>query len=464
MAAMHVAWEEFRNAGWIAFVILLVGAAAIPATIAAVAMAASGSKNARYAGIAAVVLGSMCAGLGATGVLLGRRMTEGAVAGESISPVMKERIRRMGYLESRSAARVGLFFATLPLLAGAAAIGVGMMRARSGGAKPPAPAPAPFGRPGSGPFDPPGNGPFGPPGGALIGPGGASEPAAAEGLALPAGVLVMGLASAGAAFTLLKTPLPGRDLDPNDSTWSLLEAIETIDRGDLAQGCKDLEDAFGHAMVPPDGEPLYADPAKVPAYPGAVARCIERDVTTAVATEDSTQRRSMLASLLSPERRLKPDDAQKRRIEEEIAKIPAEGFGGIGLGEIGRIGDGRGSSAPKVRMGATSVSGRLPPEVIQRIVRQNFGRFRLCYENGLKTKPDLAGRVTVRFVIGRDGSVQGAPADGGSDMPDKAVLSCVLRAFTGLSFPEPEGGIVTVVYPIMFSPGTPAPSASAPAP
>jgi hypothetical protein len=28
----------------------------------------------------------------------------------------------------------------------------------------------------------------------------------------------------------------------------------------------------------------------------------------------------------------------------------------------------------------------------------------------------------------------------------------VTRAFYGLSFPQPEGGIVTVTYPITFSP------------
>ena len=34
-----------------------------------------------------------------------------------------------------------------------------------------------------------------------------------------------------------------------------------------------------------------------------------------------------------------------------------------------------------------------------------------------------------------------------------ASSSCVVRGFYGLSFPQPEGGIVTVVYPIMFNPG-----------
>jgi hypothetical protein len=33
------------------------------------------------------------------------------------------------------------------------------------------------------------------------------------------------------------------------------------------------------------------------------------------------------------------------------------------------------------------------------------------------------------------------------------VISCVVRSYYGLSFPAPEGGIVTVVYPILFTPG-----------
>jgi hypothetical protein len=143
---------------------------------------------------------------------------------------------------------------------------------------------------------------------------------------------------------------------------------------------------------------------------------------------------------------------------------------GIGLGSIGTIGHGAGTGTgqgfgsghgrlgrshrarpPRVRMGATSVSGRLPPEVIQRIVRQNFGRFRLCYENALRSNPNLQGRVVVRFVIGRDGGVSNV--GGGGDIPDGSVISCVTRAFYGLSFPQPEGGIVTVSYPIVFTPG-----------
>jgi hypothetical protein len=148
-------------------------------------------------------------------------------------------------------------------------------------------------------------------------------------------------------------------------------------------------------------------------------------------------------------------------------------WNGIGLGRVGTVGNGNGlgdgqdfgnghshgqlqgthiAKAPGlVRVGVASVSGRLPPEIIQRTVRQNFGRFKFCYEAGLRNNPSLAGRVSVRFIINRDGGVASSE-NGGSDLPDAGVVSCVTRAFFGLSFPQPENGIVTVTYPIVFSP------------
>lgn len=38
-------------------------------------------------------------------------------------------------------------------------------------------------------------------------------------------------------------------------------------------------------------------------------------------------------------------------------------------------------------------------------------------------------------------------------MPDKGTIACVVRAFQGLTFPAPDGGVVTVIYPIKLSPG-----------
>ena len=100
----------------------------------------------------------------------------------------------------------------------------------------------------------------------------------------------------------------------------------------------------------------------------------------------------------------------------------------------------------------TNNVGRLPPEVIQTVVRQSFGAFRACYERGQKVNTGLRGTVAVSFVIARDGSVQSA-SDHGSTLPDASVVQCVVAGFSSLAFPPPQGGYVTVVYPIEFAPG-----------
>lgn len=95
--------------------------------------------------------------------------------------------------------------------------------------------------------------------------------------------------------------------------------------------------------------------------------------------------------------------------------------------------------------------GRLPPEAIQAVVRQNFGRFRACYEKALPGNKTLAGTVTVSFVINPDGSVRDATNDA-STLPDPHVVQCVVEGFGRLTYPPPQGGYVTVVYPVVFSP------------
>ncbi len=126
-------------------------------------------------------------------------------------------------------------------------------------------------------------------------------------------------------------------------------------------------------------------------------------------------------------------------------------IGGFASSGQGRLGRAQSSAAPRVRAGAATVNGRLPPEVIHRVVRRRFARFRLCYEDGLRKEPKLEGQVSVRFVIGRDGSVSNPKGSG--DLEDKSVVACLIQAFAGLSFPAPEAGIVTVVYPLVFLAG-----------
>ena len=114
----------------------------------------------------------------------------------------------------------------------------------------------------------------------------------------------------------------------------------------------------------------------------------------------------------------------------------------------------RDMQAPAPPAPATTLNkdGRLAPEVIQAVVRQNWGRFRTCYQSAAQNNAKLAGVVSVRFIINLDGSVRDA-ADDGSTLPDANAVQCVVGGFSKLAFPAPEGGYVTVVYPVQFSPG-----------
>lgn len=114
----------------------------------------------------------------------------------------------------------------------------------------------------------------------------------------------------------------------------------------------------------------------------------------------------------------------------------------------------RGGVGGSVQAGTAQISGSLAPEVIQRVVRQSFDQVQACYAEGLRANPTLQGRVSIKLVIGKNGRAKSA-AVASSDLADKQVSTCVAAVFSKLSFPEPERDEVTVLYPVMFSPGEP---------
>ncbi len=145
------------------------------------------------------------------------------------------------------------------------------------------------------------------------------------------------------------------------------------------------------------------------------------------------------------------------------------GEGTIGLGNLGTIGHGggggsgsgygrgaggfRGRSArvPQIRSGNADVRGSLSKEVIRRVIRRHINEVKFCYEQQLNQRPDLEGRVTVRFIISPTGAVQNALVQA-STLGNQPAESCIAAAVRRWTFPAPDGGgIVIVNYPFMLN-------------
>ena len=98
---------------------------------------------------------------------------------------------------------------------------------------------------------------------------------------------------------------------------------------------------------------------------------------------------------------------------------------------------------------AVAVSGRLEPEVIRKTVREHYPAFGKCYES--LPAPLTATEVEMRFTIGNDGKV----TEGSTDAKDrKALGACVESAMFAMVFPQPVGGVVTVVYTLQLAPAS----------
>jgi hypothetical protein len=99
---------------------------------------------------------------------------------------------------------------------------------------------------------------------------------------------------------------------------------------------------------------------------------------------------------------------------------------------------------------AGAVNGKLAPEVIQRIVRAGFPSFKQCFDAALEKDPSARGRTSTRFIIDTTGHVKVSSDLGSTGKLPPEMGPCVASHFEGLVFPPPEGGNVTVVYPLVF--------------
>jgi len=144
------------------------------------------------------------------------------------------------------------------------------------------------------------------------------------------------------------------------------------------------------------------------------------------------------------------------------------GEGTIGLGNVGTIGHGAGggtgsgygrgaggfrgrnAKVPQIRSGNADVRGSLSKEVIRRVIQRHINEVRFCYEQELNSRPDLSGRVQVKFIISPSGAVQAANVES-SSLGAARAEQCIAQAVRRWTFPAPDGGgIVIVSYPFVL--------------
>ena len=104
-----------------------------------------------------------------------------------------------------------------------------------------------------------------------------------------------------------------------------------------------------------------------------------------------------------------------------------------------------------VTTGRVSVSGgELDRAIIKKFINRQKGSIIYCYKKAVQSKPDLAGKVIVKFTISPTGKVM-RPGIKKSTLGSSSVESCIVSRLGMWRFPAPRnGGAVAVAYPFLF--------------
>lgn len=93
----------------------------------------------------------------------------------------------------------------------------------------------------------------------------------------------------------------------------------------------------------------------------------------------------------------------------------------------------------------------LDPQAVIAKIRQYRGALVACYETALKRNPTLAGKITLRFTIGKIGKVTKVDIEVDT-MHDDDVNACIVDHAKNWRFPAPQSGSddVQFSYPFIF--------------
>jgi hypothetical protein len=97
--------------------------------------------------------------------------------------------------------------------------------------------------------------------------------------------------------------------------------------------------------------------------------------------------------------------------------------------------------------GVKHMEGNIAPEAVIKVVRQNSGGLRACYEKALKRKPDLqyVSAVTARFEVENTGTARGVNF---SPHTDQEMEHCMAQTMEKWKFPSFQGDPVAFEQPV----------------
>ncbi|HRK03205.1 MAG TPA: AgmX/PglI C-terminal domain-containing protein, partial [Oligoflexia bacterium] len=127
--------------------------------------------------------------------------------------------------------------------------------------------------------------------------------------------------------------------------------------------------------------------------------------------------------------------------------LGALGSGGNILGGKGTLAIDTGGSAEPIVLGAIDTSA------IAREIDKHRDEIKYCYEKEINAdRPDLSGRVVMRFEIGASGSVSSAGV-AATTLRHAATEQCIVDVIKRIQFPPVAGGGETdVTFPFVFKP------------
>jgi TonB family protein len=104
-----------------------------------------------------------------------------------------------------------------------------------------------------------------------------------------------------------------------------------------------------------------------------------------------------------------------------------------------------------VKEGKFNVSGGYDKSIIRAYIRRHLRQLQWCHQKAIQIRPNVAGKVTVRFLINPSGKVMKAKVVH-STVNDKGLETCLAQKIQMWNFPPPPNAGVTAVvtYPFHF--------------